>query len=131
MLLGDLSTAQAGVHPTAIGGNATGPTVDLGANIGNGVCFAIQQVGDLEDEEQAGSYLDGKIQQSANGSAWSDITGATFTRVEVANQIQAIRFTRTMRYVRWAATVGNPGGFFTVAATIGRVTGDTLRTRRG
>jgi len=116
--INDLRSAgaiAAGIHPAAIGANATGPTVDLGAIDGDGPCFAIQHVGDLEDE----GTLDGRIEESANGSSWSAISGATFTQVAAANNLQVIRFTRTARYVRWAATVAGASVLFTVAAVIG------------
>lgn len=116
--INDLRSAgaiAAGLHPAAIGANATGPTVDLGAIDGDGPCFAIQQVGDLEES----GTLDGRIEQSSDGSSWSALSGATFTQVSAANNLQVIRFTRTARYLRWAATVAGSGVLFTVGALIG------------
>lgn len=116
--INDLRSAGAiatGVYPSTVGANATGPTVDLGAIDGDGPCFAIQHVGDLDET----GTLDGRIEQSSDGSSWSAISGATFTQVSAANNLQVIRFTRTARYVRWAATVAGSGVLFTVGAVIG------------
>ena len=116
--INDLPSAgaiAAGVHPTAVGANASGPTIDFGAIDGDGPCFAIQQVGDLEES----GTLDGRIEQSSDGSSWSALSGATFTQVTAANNLQVIRFTRTTRYIRWAATVAGSGVLFTVSAVIG------------
>lgn len=113
--INDLASAAvvaAGLNPTTLSSSANGSSVDLGN--GDGPCFAIQHVGDLDDE----GTLDGKIQESADGSSWSDISGATFTQVAAANNLQVIRFTRTKRYLRWAGTIGGTP-LFTVAVAIG------------
>jgi hypothetical protein len=109
------AVVAAGVHPTTISTNSTGLTVDLGAANGDGPCFAIQHVGAIDEE----GTLDGRIEQSADASSWSAISGATFTQVSAPNDIQVIRFTRTMRYVRWAGTVVGSGVVFNIAVSIG------------
>lgn len=112
-----LSTVfKAGVHPTQIATTLNGSTQDFN-NSPTMECFAIQQVGDVEDE----GTLDGLIQESANGSDWFDISGATFTQVDGDNDIQQITFTRTMRYLRWRAIVTGGSVVFTLSVTLGDV----------
>jgi len=113
--INDLRAAvlAAGQYPTTLSGSANGSSVDLGD--GDGPCFAIQHVGDLDDE----GTLDGHIEQSANGSSWSAISGAAFNQVVAANNLQLIRFTRTMRYLRWVATIAGGSPVYTVGVVIG------------
>jgi hypothetical protein len=105
----------ASLGATSIGTDTNGSSVDLGAADGDGPCFAIQNVGSVDDS----GTLDGRIEQSADGSSWSAISGVAFTQVTAANDLQVIRFTRTMRYLRWAATITGGSVAFTVAALIG------------
>ena len=49
--------------------------------------------------------LDLKQGQTFSDSA-SDISGATFTQVTAANNVQVICFDRTKRYVRYVGTIG-------------------------
>jgi hypothetical protein len=64
--------------------------------------------------------LAGKIQESADGSTnWADISGATFTTVTASDNVQAISFDRTLRYVRYVATVGGTSPSFIAGAVIG------------
>src|SRR5262245_45157748 len=96
----DLASAglvAAGLYPDTKTTSPTGPTIDMVA--ADGQCFAIQQVGEFSDD----TTLDGYIEESANGTSWSAISGATFDTVSGANTIQVIRFTRSARYVRYAA----------------------------
>ena len=103
----------AGVYPTTISMSAQGPTVDLAA--GDSSCFAIQEVGDAPGD----GTLDGRIEQSSNGSSWAAISGAAFAQLVAGNDIQVIRFQRTAKYVRWAATVAGSSPAFTVSVLIG------------
>jgi hypothetical protein len=71
-------------------------------------CFAIQDVGAYVG---AGPTLNGKIQESADGSTnWTDITGATFAQVAAAQNVQVISFDRTKRYLRYVGTIVLNGG---------------------
>ncbi len=84
------------VHTAALNGAA----VDLIDS--DGECFAVQQVGSFEE----GHTWTGRIEQSATGtSGWTTISGATFTGVTEGSNTQSIRFTRTQRYVRYAASL--------------------------
>ena len=109
----DLRSAAAGAYPTTISSSANGTTVDLAA--GDGPCFAIQQVGDAPGD----GTLAGRIEQSADGSTWSAISGTTFTQVAAANDLQVIRFNRSAKYLRWAATLAASSPEFTVGVLIG------------
>jgi hypothetical protein len=101
----------AGLFPDTKTSSPTGPTIDMLA--ADGPCFAVQQVGDISD----GGTLSGRIEQSADGSSWSTLT--TFTDVTADDQIQVIRFTRTTRYVRYAATLAGSSPSVKIAVLIG------------
>ena len=102
-----------GLTPRTATGNVNGPPGDLLA--GDGRCFAIQQVGTVGGTAPT---LAGKIQESADGTTWSDIPGATFTTVSTNDNVQAITFDRTLRYVRYVGTVGGTSPSFPLAVVI-------------
>src|SRR5262249_236862 len=83
---------------------------------GDGRCFAIQAVGSLGGTAPT---LAGKIQESPDGSTWSDIGGATFTQVTTSANVHAITFDRTLPYVRDGGTVGGTAPQIPVAVVIG------------
>lgn len=93
-----LSFIASGAFPAEQIEDVNGPTVDWNG-VGSG--YAIQQVGGVV----SGTTITGKIQQSSNGSAWSDLPGAVFTPVVDSDQLEQITITPTMRYVRWSATL--------------------------
>src|SRR5947208_113875 len=82
---------------------------------GDGRCFALQQVGAVGGTSPT---LDGKIQESSDNSAWSDISGATFTQVTASTNNQAITFDRTKRYVRYVGTIAGTSPSFALAVVI-------------
>src|SRR5262245_33404282 len=92
-----------GLYSQQLGsGTTNGGAVDL-LN-GDGRCFAVQITGAVAGTSPT---LDGKIQESdTSGSGYTDISGATFTQVTVANTVQVISFDRTKRYVRYVGTIG-------------------------
>src|SRR4051812_43831662 len=103
-----------GLTPRTATATVSGAAGDLLA--GDGRCFAIQQVGAVSGTTPT---LAGKIQESADGSTgWADIPGATFTAVSTADNVQAITFDRTLRYVRYVGTVGGSSPSFAVAVII-------------
>jgi hypothetical protein len=63
--------------------------------------------------------LAGKIQESSDNTAWTDVAGATFTSVTASNNLQTITFDRTKRFVRHARTVAGTGPTFALVAVIG------------
>src|SRR5437588_13105379 len=83
-----------GLTPRTATATVTGPGGDLIA--GDGRCFAVQQVGALTG---SGASLAGKIQESPDGVTWSDVTDGAFATVTTADNVQAITFSRTQRYV--------------------------------
>src|SRR5262249_48016450 len=101
--LANQTVQGAGLNPQQLGSGATSGTgVDLLA--GDGRCFAIQITGAVGGTSPT---LDGKIQESdSSGSGYADISGATFSQVTAANNVQVISFERTKRYVRYVGTVG-------------------------
>ena len=103
-----------GLTPRTATANINGPTGDL--LVGDGRCFAIQQVGTVGGTAPT---LAGKIQESADGTTWSDIPGATFTTVSTNDNVQAISFDRTQRYVRYVGTITGTSPSFPVAVLIG------------
>ena len=62
--------------------------------------------------------LAGKIQESADGTTWTDISGATFTTVTATDNVQAITFDRSQRYVRYVGAVGGTSPSFALAVFI-------------
>ncbi len=103
----------AGLAPQTITTSTNGPAADLLA--GDGPCFAVQQVGNVSGSSPS---LTGKIQESDNGSSWTDIAGATFTPVTSAGNYQTITFERSKRYVRYVSTVSGTGPSFAVAVFV-------------
>jgi len=105
----------AGLSPaTQSGASITGAAIDMLA--ADGPCFAIQQVGDLSDD----TSLAGRIEESADGTTgWTAVAGATFDDVDADNNVQVIRFTRTERYVRYAATLTDGVPSVVIAVVIG------------
>ena len=103
----------AGLAPQTITASANGSSADM-IN-GDGPCFAIQQIGAVSGTSPT---LAGKIQESTDGSTWTDVSGATFTTVTSSTNTQAITFERTKRYLRYVATVGGTSPSFAVAALV-------------
>ena len=102
-----------GLTPRTATATVTGPAIDLLA--GDGRCFAVQQVGSLTG---SGASITGKVQESADGTTWADVAGATFTAVISADNAQAITFDRTQRYVRYVGTVAGSSPSIPVAVLI-------------
>ena len=114
--LHDLASAglvAAGLYPDTISTSPTGPTIDMVE--ADGQCFAIQQVGEFSDD----TTLDGRIEESTDGTTWAAIDGADFDTVSAGNAIQVIRFTRSARYVRYAADLAGDTPSVELAVVIG------------
>ena len=113
----DLASAVA-VHtaapPATYSAAFNGDAVDLIDS--DGACFAVQQVGVFEE----GHTWTGRVEQSADGSSgWTAISGAAFAAVTEGQNTQVIRFTRTARYVRYAADVVGAAPEANLAVLIG------------
>src|SRR5947209_19398847 len=83
-----------GLPPQTVTSTVTGSTQDLLA--GDGPCVAYQQVGAVSGTTPS---LAGKIQESADGTTWTDIAASAFTAVTASNNFQAVSFERTQRYL--------------------------------
>ena len=106
------ATVPPGTHVAALNGE----TVDLIDS--DGECFAIQQIGVFEE----GHTWTGRIEQSADGtSGRTAISGAAFAAVTEGQNTQVIRFTRTARYVRYAASVVGADPEVNLAVLVGQV----------
>ena len=103
-----------GLTPRTATTTVTGSGVDLVA--GDSRCFAIQQVGTVGG---TGPALTGKFQESADNNNWTDIAGATFATTSTTDNVQAITFDRTLRYVRYVGTITGTSPSFPLAVIIG------------
>jgi len=72
-----------------------------------------QKTADIAD---SGTLL-GKVQESADGSSYSDVTGGAFTLCG-ADNLQQLQIRITKPYLKYVATAGG-GGMGTVEATAG------------
>ncbi len=114
--INDLASAVAvhsAVYPDTRGAAFNGSTVDLIS--ADGPCFAVQHIGAFEES----NTWTGRIEQSADGSSWSAISGAAFAAVTAAENTQVIRFTRTARYVRYAASLTGSTAELVLSVLIG------------
>jgi hypothetical protein len=104
-----------GLTPRTVTASVNGSSGDLLA--GDGCCFAVQQVGAVSGTAPT---LAGKIQESADGSTnWADVSGATFSAVTASDNLQAISFDRTCRYVRYVGTIGGTTPSFILGVIVG------------
>ncbi|HEY1378132.1 MAG TPA: hypothetical protein VGF55_15125 [Gemmataceae bacterium] len=103
-----------GLTPRTATSTVTGSAVDL--ITGDGRCFAVQQVGTVSGASPA---LAGKLQESADGSTgWADVAGVTFATVSSTDNVQAITFDRTQRYVRYVGTISGTSPSFALAVIV-------------
>src|SRR5262245_18966068 len=104
-----------GLSPRTLSSSINGNAIDL--ITGDGRCFAVQAVGTVTGTTPS---LAGKIQESADGtSGWADVTGAGFTSVTGSDNLQAISFDRTQRYVRYVGTVAGSSPVIPTAVLVG------------
>jgi hypothetical protein len=82
----------------------------------DGSCVAVQTVGTVAGTTPS---ITGKIQESSDNSTWTDVAGAAFAAVTAANNVQAITFERTRRYLRYFRTVSGTGPTFALSVLIG------------
>ena len=101
---------------------ASGASVDIGGDVGN-ILTAVQVVGGLAGTGTP--TLTSKVQESTDGSNnWTDVTGGGFTAVTTSQNVQAIGFKPTKRYVRTTGTVAgtNPVAEATTLIYAARIT---------
>lgn len=100
LIAGSLFATSTGVTTDA---NAAGASVDCGGAVAN-IYTAVQIVGGLAGTGTP--TLTSKVQESTDGSNnWTDVTGGAFTAVTTTNQLEAIPFKPTKRYIRTTGTV--------------------------
>ena len=104
----------ASFFPITLEAAETGISVDL-LNA-DGPCFAIQAIGTVGGTTPS---LTGKIQESSDGSTWTDISGAVFTAVTASENVQVLNFQRTKRYARHVATISGTTPSFITSVLIG------------
>ena len=102
------------VYPATVNDTIGGTGIDM--QDADGRCFAVQVVGNVSGTSPS---LAGKIQESSDNSAWTDVTGAAFTAVTASNNVQTIVFDRTKRYLRHHRTVSGSSPSFGLSALIG------------
>jgi len=102
-----------GYPPAVMTETDAGPTIDL-ANA-DGPCFAIQVVGSVSTADT----LTGALEESADGSTWTAVSGGAFTVASAAG-VQTIRFERTKRYVRWVGTIAGTDPEIAAAVVVGQ-----------
>ena len=104
----------ASVSPATVNDTTGGTGIDMLE--ADGRCFAVQLVGTVSGTSPS---LAGKIQESSDNSAWTDVAGATFTAVTASSNVQTITFDRTKRYLRHHRTVTGTGPQFALGVLIG------------
>src|SRR5262245_60076776 len=103
-----------GLNPQAITASTNGSSTDL--LTGDGRCTCLQHVGAVSGPSPGRAP---KRQESDDGTSWTDVnTGAFPSNVTAANNLQALAFNRTKRYVRWAGTVTGTTPSFTLGVII-------------
>jgi hypothetical protein len=114
--IGDFAAGVAilqAVEPSSYTAEFNGTQIDMIS--GDGDCFAVQQIGAFAD----GPTWTGRIEESADGTSWSAVSGAAFAPVAAASDTQAIRFRRTERYLRYAVTITGSSPNATIAVLVG------------
>jgi len=104
----------ASVYPATVNDTNTGLAIDC--IDADGPCFATQVIGTVGGTAPS---LTGKIQESADNSTWTDVSGATFTAVTTSSNVQTIVFERTKRYLRHSRTVSGTSPTIPLAVLIG------------
>lgn len=110
----NLALLGAGVYPVVVSDTNTGVSIDLLE--ADGRCFAVQAVGVVTGTTPS---LAGKLQESADNAAWTDVANAAFTPVTAGSNLQTIVFDRTKRYLRHSRTLAGTSPSFALAVLIG------------
>lgn len=109
------------VNTAAITSTANGSSVTVGTNLGPRMATAIQWVGAVSGTSPT---LDSVIQESSDGSTWTDclqgngVTTAAFTQQTAANSIEAVSFVVQKPYIRIRRVLTGTSPSFTAGAAI-------------
>jgi hypothetical protein len=89
------------------------------------VVYAVQSVGTLSG---TGSVLNGKFQESADNSTWSDVSGAAFATASLSETTQVLSFSHALQYLRYQGAVSGtlPQVPVSVVANFSRSDTDTV-----
>lgn len=93
--------------------NAQGASVDVSSDV-SGVFSAFLIVGNVAGTTPT---LDIKMQESTDGTTYTDITSGSFTQVTTSSNVQMIPIKPTKRYVRCTGTTSGTNPVF--EATVG------------
>lgn len=104
---------QAVCLAAATTGNTAGSSLDM--LTGEGRLNIIQSIGAWVGNSPT---VQTKVQESADGSNWYDITGASFSSTATSNTIQTLSFSRNYRYVRSYDTIAGTGSLAIPLANI-------------
>jgi hypothetical protein len=112
--------------PVARTATVTSSGVDLKEYTGN--VMIVQDVGTVSGTTPT---LDGKIQDSADNSAFADVTGYTFTQVTASTSLQSLNVDtrKVRRYIRYVGTIaGTTPSFSMDVVAVGQkqVVGSTV-----
>jgi hypothetical protein len=112
--------------PVARTATVTSSGVDLKEYTGN--VMIVQDVGTVSGTTPT---LDGKIQDSADNSAFADVTGYTFTQVTASTSLQSLNVDtrKVRRYIRYVGTIAGTTpsfGMDVVAIGMKQVVGTTV-----
>lgn len=119
---GDFSTqysCTAALFATSTGmttsAQLSGVSVDLSSNVAN-IVSAVLVVGNV-----AGTLptMNVKIQESTDGTTYTDVTNGAFTQVTTSNQVQIISFKPTKRYLSCTGTIGGTNPVLETTVLIG------------
>lgn len=102
-----------GADIATVTATGTNTSVDFLSEVGN-MASCLQYVGTVSGTSPT---LVTKIQESTDGTTWSDITGAAFASVTNSNNRQLISFNVLKRYVRGYNTVGGTTPSYVVGNT--------------
>lgn len=119
--VGDLSQGyivSASLYATSTGvstdANAQGSSVDISSQVSN-VATAVLIVGNAAGTTPTHNA---KVQESTDGTTWTDVTGGAFTQVTASSSVEAIPVKFTKRYVRTTGTVAGTNPVFEATTLI-------------
>ncbi len=87
------------IQPASISDPGETAAVELAA--GNGVGFAVLQVNSVTPA----TTFTVTIEESNDQSTWATVSGGAFAAVTTGDQVQAVRYRRSRRYLRLSYTI--------------------------
>ena len=93
----------------------SGVSVDMASNVENIISAALI-VGNVAGTTPT---MNVKLQESTDGTTYTDITGGAFTQVTTSNQVQYLAVKPTKRYVSCTGTIGGTNPVLETTVLIG------------